>query len=161
MNKFRCFIFIWTIFISGCAIKEPSWNYVGDIRQYRFVFIAPTTTKSVKSGSMLPVYGFGYVGSSQGQSLDPKQAIANELMKYGFIVTDEKNEKQTLYVSYGEGGDSYSPEVSIQMIDLANKKLVYSCSADGGYAMTMGTSTDNFKYAISQCLLGLKAYFKE
>ncbi|WP_027327176.1 DUF4136 domain-containing protein [Helicobacter pametensis] len=158
----RQFWFLLTIlFVTGCAIKEPKWNYVENVRKYQFVFIAPTSTKNVKSGSMIPVYGFGYVGSSQGQSLDPRQAIANELMKYGFIITDDKDGENTLYVSYGEGGDGYSPEVSIQMTDLANKKLVYSCSASGGYAMSMGTSTDNFKYAISQCLLGLKAYFKE
>lgn len=144
------------LFFTGCALREPSWNYVGDIKAYKFARIANTQIKKVEEGSLVPVYGVGWVGVSEGESLDPKQAIAGELMKYGFLIVDEAQDEKTLFVSYGENGNSDFPEVSIQMIDLKTKQLVYSCNADG--SSFMGTIS-GIKQAISRCLSGLKAYF--
>lgn len=149
------FLFCCCFFV-GCALKEPNWNYAGDVKKYRFVKIANTQVKKVEEGGLMPVYGVGWVGYSEGESLDPKQAIAGELMKYGFLVTDNVEDEDALFISYGEIGSSDFPEVAIQMIDTNTKKLIYSCTADGS---SLNGVIDGIKQAISRCLAGLKAYF--
>ena len=154
------FLFCCCFFV-GCALKEPNWNYAGDVKKYRFVKISSIQPKSFESGAMLPIQGVGLIGMSGGESFDPKQSIAGELMKYGFLIVDEDQGEDTLFVAYGENGDatienSGVPEVSIQLIDLKTKKLIYSCNAEGGRLKGV---IGGFKYAISRCLAGLKAYF--
>ena len=152
----KLFLIFIAIIFTGCALKKPNWNYAGDIKKYRFVKIANTQVKKVEEGSLMPVYGVGWVGYSEGESLDPKQAIAGELMKYGFLVADNVEGEDTLFVSYGEIGDNDFPEVAIQMIDTTTKKLIYSCSADGS---SFTGTIDGLRQAISRCLSGLKKYF--
>lgn len=154
---FRIVVFaIFGCFFAGCALKEPNWNYVGDVKKYRFAKIGSTQVKQIESGGIVPIYGVGWVGVSEGESLDPKQAIAGELMKYGFLVVDDIENEEVLFVSYGEIGDRDFPEVAIQMIDVTTKKLVYSCTADGS---SFSGTIDGLKQAISRCLAGLKAYY--
>ena len=132
----------------------PTVTKNASVDAFRYIIVAPTYGLMSSTGS---TYG-GY-GSSVSKSVNPRDVIAGELMKRGFIVLpSEKPEvsAQTLIVSYGESGRrtmglGYALEITLQFISADSYKLIWACTAEGKGS----TEADDIRQAISRALSAL------
>lgn len=159
MKKIRLFFyFVVALVFSGCALKDPTYRYVGDVKEYRLAFIEPVPIKNIET----PVYTiFGIVTGTEKENVDIVQTIAGELMKHGFVIVKDTKEDGTLTVAYGETGNftvngGGRPEISIQMLDSKTKKLIFTCNAEGDRMNGIGGA---YKDAVVRCLAGLESYY--
>ena len=90
--------------------------------------------------------------------------VAGILVKKGFIVLDSVSDDgakkaKTLLVRYGQGDKrnvlgglgGYTLGVSIQILDITSRELLFTCSAEGQGE----TEVDDIREAITRCLKDL------
>lgn len=155
------FLFLCSMLVlvfGGCSLKDSTYRYIGDVKEYRSIFIEPIPVKTFD----IPEYGaFGSVVNTVKEKVDIRATIAGELMKYGFLITQDPKDENTLTVVYGETGifsqsGGGRPEVMIQMLDPKTKKLVFTCNAEGDRMNGIGGA---YKDAVVRCLAGLESYY--
>lgn len=124
--------------MSSCyTLQQPTINNTGQLRNYPYVYIIPTSSVSASSG----VYGNQYgVYGGKTRTTNPSEAIAGYLMKKGYAVLPTITpewQSQTLIVSYGHTGKrslslfAYSNIVLIQFRDAQTNELIASSEAEG------------------------------
>ncbi|MBR1525412.1 MAG: membrane lipoprotein lipid attachment site-containing protein [Prevotella sp.] len=124
--------------LTGCsALKVPTAEIKGNVLDYPYAYVIPTSGVTSSSG----VYGnqYGVYGGST-KTINPSEVISGYLMKLGYTVlpsvSPELAEK-TLIISYGYTGRrqlslfSYASCIIIQMRDAKTHNMVASCEAEG------------------------------
>ncbi len=119
------------------TLQVPTTSNSGQLRDYPYVYIIPTSSVSGSSG----VYGTQYrVRGGETMTTNPSEVIAGYLMKKGFTILPELTpelQSNTLIVSYGHTGKrqlspyAYSNIVLIQFRDAKTHSLVASSEAEG------------------------------
>lgn len=121
----------------GVMLNAPVSSVNGNLYNYSYVYVVPTSSVTSSSG----VYGgqYGVYGGAT-KSISPSETISGYLMKIGYTpvpsVTAELADK-TLIVSYGYTGRrqiglfAYASCIIIQMRDAKTHKIVASCESEG------------------------------
>ncbi|WP_260604742.1 hypothetical protein [Campylobacter sp. MIT 99-7217] len=103
--RFSFFIFV-SFAIFGCAIlKETKTKRYQNMDNYKYAFITQTQNVTAGAGSGYVGYGTGGgFSSSVSKSVNPSDVIAGILMKKGYIILDNMEKKDGLFiVRYGQG----------------------------------------------------------
>ncbi len=150
-----CFLFLFTfLFVSCVTLKEPEVIIKQNIMDYKYIVI--NSTESINSSAGSTVNGSYY---SVSKTVNPKDFIAGNLIKKGFIILPTIQEEfleNTAIVNYGEVGRrniagglmGYTIEVSIQFIDAKTKEIICVSTAEG-----IGTTeSDDIREAITRAL---------
>ena len=119
------------------TLQVPTTSNSGQLRNYPYIYIIPTSSVSGSSGVHGTQYGV-YGGATM--TTNPSEVIAGYLMKKGFTILPELTpelQSKTLIVSYGHTGKrqlslfAYSNIVLIQFRDAKTHSLVASSEAEG------------------------------
>lgn len=155
-------IIISSITIISCApLKPVTAVKIGEIRDYKYIYI--DQTKSLTSSSGTTINGQYY---SSSKSVNPRDVISGILIKEGFILLPELKSglaSETLIISYGESGKrntgwgSYTIEVTIQFVASESNKLISFCTAEGRGS----TEADDIREAITRCLNSVTSTINE
>lgn len=132
------YILISTFILTGCeTLKVPTADIKGNVSNYYYVYVVPTSGVTSSSG----VYGnqYGVYGGST-RTINPSEVIAGYLMKKGYTTLpsiDPELADKTMIVSYGYTGRrqlslfSYASCVLIQFRDAKTHELIVSCEGEG------------------------------
>lgn len=123
--------------VSCYTLQVPTTSNSGQLQNYPYVYIIPTSSVSGSSG----VYGNQYgVHGGITTTTNPSEVIAGYLMKKGYVILPElvpNLQSKTLVVSYGHTGKrmlslfAYSNIVLIQFRDATTHDLIASSEAEG------------------------------
>ena len=150
-----CFLFLFTfLFVSCVTLKEPEVIIKQNIMDYKYIVI--NSTESINSSAGSTVNESYY---SVSKTVNPKDFIAGNLIKKGFIILPTIQEEfleNTAIVNYGEVGRrniagglmGYTIEVSIQFIDAKTKEIICVSTAEG----IGSTESDDIREAITRAL---------
>lgn len=162
MNRLISFlkIDIWvvilcTVFVGCGSLKPVSVTRNGTLQGYKFAYINSTATKVGGTASQYFTNGIG-LGISSTKSTNPSEIIAGFLMKKGFIIVPQLNQKdapQTVAINYAETGRrnlnlGYTIEITIQVLSALDNSLICSGTAEGQGE----TEADDVRIAINRCL---------
>jgi len=135
--------------------KPASSIKIGDIANYKYIFITPTNILTSSSGYTISGQYF-----SSSKSVNPSDVISGILTKEGFIRLPELKPEladETLIINYAESGrrntgfGGYAIEVTIQFISAKSTTLICSCTAEGQGT----TEADDIRIAVTRCLTEL------
>lgn len=125
------------VVVSCSVLKVPTAKIEGNVYNYQYVYVIPTSGVTSSSG----VYGnqYGVYGGST-KTINPSDVISGYLMKKGFTIvpsiTPELAEK-TLIASYGYTGRrqlslfSYASCIILQFRAAKTSEMIASCEAEG------------------------------
>lgn len=162
MNRLISFlkIDIWvvilcTVFVGCGSLKPVSVTRNGTLQGYKFAYINSTATKVSGTASQYFTNGIG-LGISSTTSTNPSEIIAGFLMKKGFIIVPQLNQKdapQTVVINHAETGRrnlnlGYTIEITIQVLSALDNSLICSGTAEGQGE----TEADDVRIAINRCL---------
>lgn len=138
MKKLFIFYAVITLALTSCSVlKVPTVEIKGNVHNYTYAYVIPTSGVTSSSG----VYGnqYGVYGGST-KTINPSEVISGYLMKKGYTiipsVTPELAEK-AMIVSYGYTGRrqlslfAYASCIIIQIRDSKNHDMIASCEAEG------------------------------
>ncbi|MEL3908588.1 MAG: hypothetical protein P1P64_06190 [Treponemataceae bacterium] len=150
-------IFILFLLTSCSSLNDAVVVKNGNINDYKYVIINPTeTVKTTYGAGTTGTYSGFYYSATETKTVNPKDVIAGYLIKKGFIIlsdVDEKLKNQTMIITYGESnrhshGLGYAIEVTLQFISSDTKELICTSTADG-YGET---EADNIRIALTRAL---------
>ena len=136
MKRLLFFAAIALTLTSCSALKVPTAEIKGNVLDYPYAYVIPTSGVTSNSG----VYGNQYgVYGGRTKTINPSEVISGYLMKLGYTILPSISPEladKTLIVSYGYTGRrqlslfSY-PSCIIQMRDAKTHNMVASCEAEG------------------------------
>lgn len=137
MKRFILLIAIAIMMVSCDVLKVPTADIKGNVFDYTYIYVIPTSGVTSSSGVYGTQYGI-YGGSTK--TINPSEVISGYLMKLGYTIlpsiTPELADK-TLIVSYGYTGRrqlslfSYASCIIIQLRDAKTHNMIASCEAEG------------------------------
>lgn len=138
MKKLLLLAFI-SLLLSGCGalLNAPVASLEGNLKDYNYVYVIPTSPVTSSSGVFSSGYG---VYGGETKTVSPSEIICGYLMKKGYTPlpsVDPELAEKTLIVSYGFSGRrqldlfSYASVIIIQFRDAKTHKIVASCEAEG------------------------------
>lgn len=144
----RIFVFIACsfFFLAGMAqLKSPLLVVVGELENYKYVYVIPTGGVTSSAGTSGAVFGsqYGVYGGVYGgptRTVNPAETIKGYMMQMGYTVLPEVTPEfadKTMIVAYGYTGKrqlspfAYASGVMIQMRDAKTQNLVASVEAEG------------------------------
>lgn len=133
-----CLLLLCLSSMTGCyTLQVPTVSNPGNLRDYQYAYVIPTSSVSASSGVHGNQYGV-YGGATT--STNPSEVIAGYLMKKGYVILPELTadlQGKTLVVSYGHVGKrelslfAYSNIVLLQFRNAQTHELVASSEAEG------------------------------
>ena len=170
MKRFLLFIACIIFSLGSISLNATKVVINGDVTQYKFAYVIPTSGVTSSSGGEGYVYGnqFGvFGGSEQGptRTVNPAETIAGKLMKMGYTILPQISQDfraNTLIVSYGyldgKGRTEFSyasASIMIQFRDAMTQELVASFETIGtgktdseSIADAIGAAMELFGYSI-------------
>lgn len=138
------FLFV-AVLLTANIMAERTANVIGNLNNYKYFYVVPTSGVTSSSGAHGSVYGGSYgisgnVYSGATKTIVPSDAIGGYLMQHGYnllsSVVPEKAD-ETLIVTYGYIGRrqlstfSYASCIIIQMRNAQTQDLVASYETEG------------------------------
>lgn len=132
--------------LAGCYVQQSVTTHVDNsFRQYKYVYIIPTSAVTSNESMLMPVFGGGVVGGSTSKSVNPSDVIAGYLMQKGYIMLPNllpEFADKTLIVSYGELDryESLSGNVFNVIVQFSNAQgnvIASSVADEAGYTEAM------------------------
>ena len=132
------FLAIIAFALTSCGeLKIPVAEVTGNVQDYPYVYVVPTSGVTSSSG----VYGneYGVYGGTT-KTINPSEVISGYLMKKGYTVLPSISPEladKTLIVTYGYTGRrqlslfAYASCIIIQMRDAKSHAMIASCEAEG------------------------------
>lgn len=137
----------------GLPVKQTQVQQHASMIGYKYVYITPTQAV-VSSG----VTGSGDSKEPYTQTVNPRDIIAGQFMKRGYIVLPELDETKRgsiLVVNYGQsdrGSLDYiraNTEVVLQLLSYATGEVVSTSVAQSGYAGAFGVEKATLKATLA------------
>ena len=135
----KLFLLFIPLLLTGCGalLKAPVASLDGNLQDYYYVYVVPTSPVTSSSGVVSTGYG---VYGGETKTVSPSEIISGYLMKKGYTPlpsVDPELAEKTLIVSYGYSGRrqldlfAYASCIIIQFRDAKTHKMVASCEAEG------------------------------